>query len=113
MAPSRWTDCPPSRSFDVVLDLCPVPDSIRAFVRARTGRSNQSGEAAWGSVTARRLRCLGAQLAISVHNCPVLADTRFPMSIFKRTQRKHVKKAYRVRNWREYEAGLCLGAQLR
>ena len=29
-------------------------------------------------------RCLGAQLAISVHNCPVLADTRFPMSIFKR-----------------------------
>ena len=50
--------------------------------------------------------CLGAQLAISVHNCPVLADTRFPMSIFKRTQRKYVKKAYRVRNWREYEAGL-------
>ena len=31
---------------------------------------------------------------------------RFPMSIFKRTQRKYVKKAYRVRNWREYEAGL-------
>ena len=28
------------------------------------------------------------------------------MSIFKRTQRKYVKKAYRVRNWREYEAGL-------
>ena len=54
----------------------------------------------------RTLRCLGAQLAISVHNCPVLADTRFPMSIFKRTQRKYVKKAYRVRNWREYEAGL-------
>ena len=27
--------------------------------------------------------CLGAQLAISVHNCPVLADTRFPMSIFQ------------------------------
>ncbi len=26
------------------------------------------------------------------------------MSIFKRTQRKYVKKAYRVRNWREYEA---------
>ena len=50
--------------------------------------------------------CLGAQLAISVHNCPVLADSRFPMSIFKRTQRKYVKKAYRVRNWREYEAGL-------
>ena len=28
------------------------------------------------------------------------------MSLFKRTQRKYVKKAYRVRNWREYEAGL-------
>ncbi len=28
------------------------------------------------------------------------------MSVFKRSQRKHVKKAYRVRNWREYEAGL-------
>ncbi len=28
------------------------------------------------------------------------------MSIFKRTQLKYVKKAYRVRNWREYEAGL-------
>ena len=28
------------------------------------------------------------------------------MSIFKRTQRKYMKKAYRVRNWREYEAGL-------
>ena len=44
--------------------------------------------------------CLGAQLAISVHKCPVLTDSRFPMSIFKRTQRKYVKKAYRVRNWR-------------
>ncbi len=29
------------------------------------------------------------------------------MSIFKRTQRKYVKKAYRVRNWREYEGGLA------
>ena len=28
------------------------------------------------------------------------------MSIFKRTQGKTVKKAYRVRNWREYESGL-------
>ena len=49
--------------------------------------------------------CLGVQLAISVHNCPVLADSRFPMSIFKRTQLKYVKKAYRVRNWREYGDG--------
>ena len=28
------------------------------------------------------------------------------MSIFKRSQQKYVKKAYRVRNWREYEASL-------
>ena len=28
------------------------------------------------------------------------------MSHFKRSQSKYVKKAYRVRNWREYEAGL-------
>ena len=28
------------------------------------------------------------------------------MSHFKRNQRKYVKKAYRVRNWCEYEAGL-------
>ncbi len=28
------------------------------------------------------------------------------MSVFKRTQQKYVKKAYRVRNWREYEASL-------
>ena len=29
----------------------------------------------------RAATCLGVQLAISVHNCPVLADTRFPLSI--------------------------------
>ena len=29
------------------------------------------------------------------------------MSLFKRSQRKYVKKTYRVRNWHEYEAGLC------
>ena len=46
-----------------------------------------------GNLAFGATRCLGAQLAISVHNCPVLADTRFPMSIFKRTQRKYVKKA--------------------
>ena len=27
------------------------------------------------------------------------------MTSFKRTQRKYVQKAYRVRNWREYEHG--------
>ncbi len=29
------------------------------------------------------------------------------MSDFKRSQQKYVKKVYRVRNWRQYEAGLC------
>ena len=28
------------------------------------------------------------------------------MTSVKRTQRKYVQKAYRVRNWREYETGL-------
>ena len=28
------------------------------------------------------------------------------MTSCKRTQRKYVQKAYRVRNWREYETGL-------
>ena len=53
-----------------------------------------------------RLRCLGAQLAISVNNCPPPRDPRSRMTSFKRTQRKYVQKAYRVRNWREYETGL-------
>ena len=50
--------------------------------------------------------CLGAQLAISVNNCPPPRDPRSRMTSFKRTQRKDVQKAYRVRNWREYETGL-------
>ena len=49
---------------------------------------------------------LGAQLAISVKNCPPPRDPRSRMTSFKRTQRKYVQKAYRVRNWREYETGL-------
>ena len=52
------------------------------------------------------LGCLGAQLAISVNNCPPPRDPRSRMTSFKRTQRKDVQKAYRVRNWREYETGL-------
>ncbi len=34
------------------------------------------------------------------------------MSTFKRSQLKYVKKAYRVRNWREYETGLRDGGSL-
>ena len=55
---------------------------------------------------AERAACLGAQLAISVNNCPPPRDPRSRMTSFKRTQRKYVQKAYRVRNWREYETGL-------
>ena len=55
---------------------------------------------------AARFFCLGAQLAISVNNCPPPRDPRSRMTSFKRTQRKYVQKAYRVRNWREYETGL-------
>ena len=51
-------------------------------------------------------KCLGAQLAISVNHCPPPRDPRSRMTSFKRTQRKYVQKAYRVRNWREYETGL-------
>ena len=50
--------------------------------------------------------CRGAQLAISVNTCPPPRDPRSRMTSFKRTQRKYVQKAYRVRNWREYETGL-------
>ena len=39
---------------------------------------------------------LGAQLAISVNNCPPPRDPKSRMTSFKRTQRKYVQKAYRV-----------------
>ena len=51
-------------------------------------------------------KCLGAQLAISVNHCPPPRDPRSRMTSVKRPQRKYVQKAYRVRNWREYETGL-------
>ena len=41
-----------------------------------------------------------------VPSCTDWHNWRFSMSSFKRSQRKYVKKAYRVRNWREYELGL-------
>ena len=56
--------------------------------------------------TVSRPSYLGAQLAISVNHCPPPRDPRSRMTSFKRTQRKYVQKAYRVRNWREYETGL-------
>ena len=69
--------------------------------RARVAREGHARSQA--DVTTR---CLGAQLAISVNNCPPPRDPRSRMTSFKRTQRKYVQKAYRVRNWREYETGL-------
>ena len=50
--------------------------------------------------------CLGAQLAISVNNCPPPRDPRSRMTRFTRPQRKYVQTASRVRNWREHETGL-------
>ena len=36
---------------------------------------------------------------------------RFSMSSFKRSQRKYVKKAYRVRNWRRLRGGLAQSSE--
>ena len=52
------------------------------------------------------LDCLGAQLAISVNNCPPPRDPEVPHDEFQAHPAKYVQKAYRVRNWREYETGL-------
>ena len=89
-----------TRSLDAELDV------TGSLVVVLAGVMNLGNHVQESNDPAPAVSCLGAQLAISVHNCPVLTDSRFPMSIFKRTQRKYVKKAYRVRNWREYEAGL-------
>ena len=70
---------------------------------ASTDRAATSASMVSDLPAARRL---GAQLAISVNNCPPPRDPRSRMTSFKRTQRKYVQKAYRVRNWREYETGL-------
>ena len=54
----------------------------------------------------RRIAALVHNSRFSVNNCPPPRDPRSRMTSFKRTQRKDVQKAYRVRNWREYETGL-------
>ena len=72
-----------------------IPSSVREAFRLAEERSDPGPSI-----------CLGAQLAISVNNCPPPRDPRSRMTSFKRTQRKYVQKAYRVRNWREYETGL-------
>ena len=45
-----------------------------------------------GPSSPRASSCLGAQLAISVNNCPPPRDPRSRMTSFKRTQRKDVQK---------------------
>ena len=81
-----------------------VPPTKTARVSRRRPRSSARDHTI---NTVKRIgRCLGAQLAISVKNCPPPRDPRSRMTSFKRTQRKYVQKAYRVRNWREYETGL-------
>ena len=73
----------------------------------RKWRTSGRGSRRSGSVNrSSPANCLGAQLAISVNNCPPPRDPRSRMTSFKRAQRKYVQKAYRVRNWREYETGL-------
>ncbi len=88
----------PNAVRDAIADAFGELDAELSFAVRSSATAEDTADASFA--------CLGAQLAISVHNCPLLTDSRFPMSIFKRTQRKYVKKAYRVRNWREYEAGL-------
>ena len=75
---------------------------IRPHRALRFGRETRTPAMQAGLVS----QCLGAQLAISVNNCPPPRDPRSRMTSFKRTQRKYVQKAYRVRNWRAYETGL-------
>ena len=87
-----------------------IPSSVREAFRLAEERSDP-GPSIWSCPRISRVRrstcrCLGAQLAISVNNCPPPRDPRSRMTSFKRTQRKYVQKAYRVRNWREYETGL-------
>ena len=77
------------------------------LAKARVDLETKKKAARAAGLRAKAARaCLGAQLAISVNNCPPPRDPRPRMTSFKRTQRKDVQKAYRVRNWREYETGL-------
>ena len=65
---------------------CMISSFVRALISGRRVQKKrnqlQTGAPGRFGLEVSRL-CVGAQLAISVHNCPVLADTRFPMSIFQ------------------------------
>ena len=80
--------------------------AVRREVLEETGLTIEPRERMCCNFQKEAEECLGAQLAISVNNCPPPRDPRSRMTSFKRTQRKYVQKAYRVRNWREYETGL-------
>ena len=62
-------------------------------MRLLRGEDLESVSRAVGITAARAAHCLGAQLAISVNNCPPPRDPRSRMTSFKRTQRKYVQKA--------------------
>ena len=104
--------CPvPQRVDDAVYALLnALEDSVNAITDRMEGDPPSSDDRTADRYAAER--CLGAQLAISVNNCPPPRDPRSRMTSFKRTQRKYVQKAYRVRNWREYETGLCARGSL-
>ena len=87
-----------SRHFsDTAPHLCPFFASLSLHSAARQSAGTGSAQIL-RSISPKS--CLGAQLAISVNNCPPPRDPRSRMTSFKRTQRKYVQKAYRVRNWR-------------
>jgi hypothetical protein len=51
---------------------------------------------------------LGAWLRLPIYDCTILPSTEneVPQKYPQRNQLKHTRKKYRVRHWREYEAGL-------
>jgi hypothetical protein len=52
---------------------------------------------------------LGAWLRLPIYDCTILpsSENEVPQKYPQRNQLKHTKTRYRVRNWSEYEAGLC------
>ena len=78
----------------------PDPDSHRTL------RPVVDPDTAWSVIALVNLAKVTHTNFRRANNCPPPRDPRSRMTSFKRTQRKYVQKAYRVRNWREYETGL-------
>ena len=77
------------------LDTIVTPDTLLRWYRKLIARKYDGSK-----------RYLGEQLLVPVYNDRLTANSGVSVSTFKRDQRKYVQKLYRVRNWREYEAGL-------